>query len=269
MSHNVNIFSSSFFNAMTPKKEKYYQIASLEKGIRVLELLSNQNEMTVSSVATQLGFNRAASHRFLATLRDLGYVDKNANNRYHLTFKIMEMGMKVANRFEIRSAARVYMQELSRTFGETVNLGYWKGQKIFHLDKIDSLEILRIDTPLGSWAPAYCTALGKAILAYLPRDELEAYLKSAKLVSHAPNTITSKKIFRQELIKVLQQGYAVDDEELSLGLRCVAAPVFDHTGHVRYALSVSAPSSRMTRETIEKVQQKLRDVCQRLSAKLR
>jgi DNA-binding IclR family transcriptional regulator len=254
---------------MTPKKEKYYQIASLEKGIRVLELLSNQNEMTVSSVATQLGFNRAASHRFLATLRDLGYVDKNANNRYHLTFKIMEMGMKVANRFEIRSEARVYMQELSRAFGETVNLGYWKGQKILHLDKIDSLEILRIDTPLGSWAPAYCTALGKAILAYLPRDELEAYLKSVKLVSHGPNTITSKKIFRQELIKVLQQGYAVDDEELSLGLRCVAAPVFDHTGHVRYALSVSAPSSRMTQETIEKVQQKLRDVCQRLSAKLR
>lgn len=254
---------------MTAPKEKYYQIASLEKGIRVLELLSNQNEATVSSVAAQLGFNRAASHRFLATLRDLGYVEKNENNRYHLTFKIMEMGMKVANRFEIRTEARCYMQELSRAFNETVNLGYWKGQKILHLDKIDSPEILRIDTPLGSWAPAYCTALGKAILAYLPQDELEVYLKSAKLMPRGPNTITSKKNFRQELIKVLQQGYAVDDEELSAGLRCVAAPVFDHSGHVRYALSVSAPISRMSQATIEKVQQKLRDVCRRLSANLR
>jgi len=254
---------------MAAAKEKYYQIASLEKGIRVLELLSDQNELTVSSVAAQLGFNRAASHRFLATLRDLGYVEKNENNRYHLTFKIMEIGMKVANRFEIRTAARGYMQELSRAFNETVNLGYWKGQKILHLDKIDSLEILRIDTPLGSWAPAYCTALGKSILAYLPADELEEYLKGVKLVPHSPRTITSKKQLRQELIKILQQGYALDDEELSLGLRCVAAPVFDHTGHVRYALSVSAPSSRMTREVIEKVQQRIRDVCQRLSARLR
>ena len=237
--------------------------------MRVLELLAAQNELTVSSVAARLGFNRAASHRFLATLRDLGYVEKNENNRYHLTFKILELGMKVANRFEIRTVARSYMQELSRAFNETVNLGYWKEQKIFHLDKIDSPEILRIDTPLGSWAPAYCTALGKSILAYLPRDELEIYLKSVRLVSHGPYTITSKKKLRQELIKVLQQGYAVDDEELSPGLRCVAAPVFDHTGQVRYALSISAPSSRMTQETIERVQQKIRDVCQRLSAKLR
>ncbi|UCD80581.1 MAG: IclR family transcriptional regulator [Desulfobacterales bacterium] len=254
---------------MPANKEKYYQIASLEKGMRVLELLSAQNDLTVSSVAAQLGFNRAASHRFLATLRDLGYVEKNENHRYHLTFKVLELGMKVANRFEIRTTAHSYMQELSRAFNETVNLGYWKEQKVFHLDKIDSPEILRIDTPLGSWAPAYCTALGKSILAYLPQDELETYLKSVRLVSHGPYTITSKKKLRQELIKILQQGYAVDDEELSPGLRCVAAPVFDHTGHVRYALSVSAPSSRMTQETIERVQQKIRDVCQRLSAKLR
>jgi len=256
-------------NLVAANKEKYYQIASLEKGIRVLELLADQNELTVSAAAAQLGFNRAASHRFLATLRDLGYVEKNENNRYHLTFKVLELGMKVANRFEIRTVARGYLQELSRAFNETVNLGYWKEQKVFHLDKIDSPEILRIDTPLGSWAPAYCTALGKAILAYLPREELEAYLSGVRLAAHSPATITSRKKLRQELIKVLQQGYAVDDEELSSGLRCVGAPVFDHTGHVRYALSVSAPSSRMPPETIDKVQQKLRDVCQRLSARLR
>lgn len=254
---------------MPANKEKYYQIASLEKGMRVLELLSAQNELSVSAVAAQLGFNRAASHRFLATLRDLGYVEKNENHRYHLTFKILELGMKVANRFEIRTVARGYMQELSRAFNETVNLGIWKEQRVFHLDKIDSPEILRIDTPLGSWAPAYCTALGKAVLAYLPQDELETYLKTVRLVPHSSGTITSKKKLRQELIKVLQQGYAVDDEELSSGLRCVAAPVFDHTGHVRYSLSVSAPSSRMPLERIEKVQQKIRDVCRRLSAQLR
>ena len=84
---------------MPANKEKYYQIASLEKGMRVLELLSAQNELGVSAVAARLGFNRAASHRFLATLRDLGYVEKDENHHYHLTFKILELGMKVASRF--------------------------------------------------------------------------------------------------------------------------------------------------------------------------
>ena len=250
------------------KKEKYYQITSLEKGIKVLELLAAKKELTVSAVAEQLGFNRAASHRFLATLRDLGYVEKNENNRYQLTFKVMDLGMMVLNRFEIRQEARPFMQELATEFKETVNLGFWNGNGILHLDKIDSTEILRIDAPLGSKAPAYCTALGKAILAHLSPPELNTYLSRTRLVPHGPNTVVSKKKFREELKKTCQRGYALDDEELAEGLRCVAAPLFDHTGQSRYALSISSPAMRLPMDKVDKVQLKIKEVCRRLSVRL-
>ncbi len=253
---------------MPSEKKKYYQIASLEKGVKILELLAEQKALTVTEVASTLGINRAGSHRFLATLRDLGYVEKKENNRYQLTFRILEMGMKVAGRSEIRQEAHRFMQELSINFKETVNLGFWDGKDILHLDKIDSLEILRIDASLGSKAPAYCTALGKAILAHLAPEELNTYLSRTRLVPHGPNTIVSKKKFREELKKSCQQGYALDDEELAEGLRCIAAPVFDHTGQCRYALSISSPAMRLPMDKIDKVQLKIKDVCLQLSARL-
>lgn len=253
---------------MSAEKKRYYQIASLEKGIKILELLAEKKALTVTQVAGHLDINRAGSHRFLATLRDLGYVEKNEDKRYQLTFRIMEMGMKVADRFDIRQEARKFMQELSTAFKETVNLGFWDGKDILHLDKIDSHEILRIDASIGSKTPAYCTALGKAILAHLPQEDLNAYLSCIRPVAHGPKTIVSKKNFREELKRTCQRGYALDDEELAEGLRCVAAPVFDHTGRARYALSISSPAMRLPMDKVGKVQLKIKEACRQLSARL-
>jgi DNA-binding IclR family transcriptional regulator len=248
--------------------EKYFFISSLAKGMKVLELIIDNEELSVSAVAQHLGLNRAGSHRFLSTLKDLGYVEKSEQNQYRATFKILGLAMKVANRFEIRRLALPFMQELSSAFRETVNLGFWDGKGILHLDKVESREILRMDTPIGSHAPAYCTALGKAILAHLPVYDLNIYLSTIKLKPQGPNTIASKKLLREEIEKIRQTGYAVDDEELAPGLRCVAAPVFDHTGRANYAISVSGPSMRMTNERIETIRPRLRNVCAKLSEQL-
>ncbi|MFY9707261.1 MAG: IclR family transcriptional regulator [Desulfobacterales bacterium] len=248
--------------------EKYYFIGSLAKGIKVMELLAEQKHLTVSGVARMLGTNRAASHRFLATLREIGYVEKDEEDRYRLTFKVFELGMKVANRFEIRQIARPLMQQLALASGETVNLGLFDGKGILHVDKIDSLEILRMDSPIGSRAPAYCTALGKAILAFLPRDEFERFLSKVTFKPHGPNTITTKKNFRLAVEDIRNRGYAVDDQEMSAGLRCVAAPVFDHTGRAAYAISVSGPSLRMTPKRIEEIHPLMQKICRQLSQQL-
>ena len=248
--------------------EKYFFIGSLAKGIKVMELLAEQKQLTVSGVARLLGSNRAVSHRFLATLRELGYVEKDEDDRYRLTFKVFELGMKVANRFEIRQIARPLMQELALASGETVNLGHFDGKGILHVDKIDSLEILRMDSPIGSRAPAYCTALGKAVLAFLPRDEFERFLSQVTLKPHGPNTITTKKNFRLAVDDIRNRGYAVDDQEMSAGLRCVAAPVFDHTGRAAYAISVSGPSLRMTPKRIEDIHPLVQKKCRQLSQQL-
>ncbi|MFP4350109.1 MAG: IclR family transcriptional regulator [Desulfococcaceae bacterium] len=248
--------------------EKYYFISSLAKGIRVLELLAEQEALTVTEVADRLGTNRAGSHRFLATLRELGYVEKVDASRYGLTFKLLEEGMKFAGRFEIRRIARSYMLELSSAFRETVNLGYWDGKTIIHLDKIDSREILRMDSGIGTQAPAYCTGLGKAVLAFLPREELEAYLKTIDLEPLGPKTLTDIDSLCKELEITRDRGYALDDEEFRSGLRCVASPVFDYTGRPAYSMSVAGPAARITGEKIDMIQELLRAVCSRLSEHL-
>jgi DNA-binding IclR family transcriptional regulator len=253
---------------MPSKGEKYYVISSLGKGLRVLELLADYGELGVSAVAAHLGTNRAGCHRFLLTLRDLGYVEKTETGRYRLTFRMLAMGMKNLDRFEIRHTAQPMMQALARSFGETVNLGYWDGREIVHLDKINSTEILRMDSGIGALAPAYCTGLGKAILAFLPRDEVERYLETVSFESLTPHTITSAAAMRRDLDKTRENGFAVDDEELSIGLRCVAAPVFDYVGRPSYALSVSGPSHRMSEDRIEAMSAKVMQVCQELSEKI-
>ena len=250
---------------MPPKGEKYYFVSSLAKGLRVLELLAANGDMSASGVARHLDTSRAAIHRFLTTLRDLGYVEKTGEGRFRLTFKVVELGMKKLDGFKIRQSVHPFLQEMALVCGETVNLGHWDGTAIVHLDKIDSTEILRLDVGLGALAPAYCTGLGKAVLAFLPDDELEDYLQSVEWVVMSPKTITTPEKLKTEIQKIREHGYAIDDEELSLGLRCVAAPVFDHTGRPTYALSVSGPTQRMTKKKIKTIQATLLPLCSRIS----
>ncbi len=248
--------------------EKYFFVSSLAKGLKVLELLSENEAMSVSEVAKKLGYNRAGSHRFLATLKELGYLEKTAENRYRLTFKIFRMGTRVADRFKIRQTARPLMSELSQAFRETINLGYLDGVEVLHIDKIESPEVLRMDSPLGSRAPAYCTALGKTILAFLPDAEINRILETIDLKPHGPRTITSKAALNKELDKIRNRGYAVDNEELSKGLRCVAAPIFDHTGTCRFSISVAGPVSRVTSARVNEIQKAVRRVCRTLSQEM-
>ncbi len=227
-------------------ERKYYQIGSLEKGLKIMEAIVEQGELTVTKAAQRLDINRASAHRFITTLRDMGYVRKNHHNNYEATFKLLELGMKQANSFEIRQMAKPYMRELSAMFDETVNLGILDRDNIIYLDKVESRELLRMDSGIGTYCPAYITALGKAILAFLPEEEQRAYLaRIGVMEATTPNTITSVEKLEKALIKIKKNGYSVDNEELALGLYCVGAPIFDFNGHPVYALSVSGPVARI------------------------
>ncbi len=253
---------------MPSKGKKYYFVSSLAKGLRVLEHLAAHGEMSASRMAGYLDTSRAASHRFLSTLRDLGYVEKTEDGQFRLTFKVVELGMRKLDGFEVRHSVHPYLQEMALTCGETVNLGHWDGSAIVHLDKINSTETLRLDVGLGALAPAYCTGLGKAILAFLPDRELEDYLQSVAWVAMSPKTIMTPEKLKIDIEKIRKRGYSIDDEELSLGLRCVAAPVFDHTGRPTYALSVSGPTQRMSKNKIHAIQATLLPLCRRISRKI-
>ena len=268
LSHIVNTMDfrdENMENAAPEKKDKYFLIRSLAKGIRILELLSDNEALTVTQVARMMNINRAGSHRFLSTLKELGYADKDSSSRYFLTSKVIELGMKVLDRFEIRKIAHPFLQELSNKFNETINLGYFNGKEILTIDKIDSTEILRMDAGIGGGEPAYCTSLGKAILAFLSEDRLEKYLDSVELTPYTPNTVTSREKLKAELMQIKENGCAIDDEEISVGLRCIGAPLLDQGGRARYAISISGPSIRFGSKRIEEMQRQLKKICQSLS----
>jgi DNA-binding IclR family transcriptional regulator len=255
-------------HALIESEDKYFFIRSFAKGMNVLELLSDNEFLTVAQAARLMNINRASSHRFLSTLKELGYADKDDNSRYYLTSKVIELGMKVLDRFEIRKIARPYLQELSNKFNETINLGYFNGEEVLTIDKIDSTEILRMDAGIGGGEPAYCTSLGKAILAFLPDEQLEQYLQATDLIPLTSNTVISKAKLKTELMLVRENGYSIDDEELSVGLRCVGAPLFNHSGQALYAISISGPSIRMGSKRIEEMQRELKKICHNLSGKM-
>lgn len=230
----------------TMEDKKYHQINSLEKGMKILESIIEHGELTVTGAANILGINRASSHRFISTLRDLGYVRKNQHNNYEATFKVLEYGMKQADHFEIRRVAKPLMRELAAAFEETVNLGILDRNRITYLDKVESRELLRMDTGVGTTCQAYVSALGKAILAFLPEAEQNAYLERMDLSEmFTPNTITSLDKLRKNLGRVRRRGYAVDNEELAEGLYCVGAPIFDFKAYPVYAVSISGPARRI------------------------
>lgn len=251
------------------EQKKYYFIASLEKGLNILELLSSTGAMSVSQVAAALGYNRPGAHRFLRTLKELGYVQQTKHGEYEPSFKILELSTKVAGRFEIRKNAASIMRKLSSATKETINLGFIQGTDIIHLDKIDSPELLRMDPEIGSRAPAQNTALGKAILAFLPVEELEEFCAQADWKALTPNSNNSREKLYTELAKVRETVWALDNEELCLGLRCVAVPIFDHSNYPRYAISISGPSMRMSDERIALIQEKLLAASRELSQKLK
>jgi len=255
-------------NALMLSEGKYFFIRSLAKGLKIMELLSNNEALTVTQVAKLMNMNRAGSHRFLSTLKELGYADKDESSRYYLTSKMIELGMKVLDRFEIRKIARPFLQELSTKFNESINLGYFNGEEVLTIDKIDSTEILRMDAGIGGGEPAYCTSLGKAILAFLPDTQLETYLHALELTAFTPNSVTSKDKLREELMHIKENGYAIDDEELSEGLRCIGAPLFDHSDQAHFAISISGPSIRFGSKRIEEMRRELKKICQSLSGKM-
>lgn len=253
---------------MAATDKKYYYITSLEKGLRVLELLSERGAMRVGQIAACLGYNRAGAHRFVSTLKDLGYVQQTAEGLYELTFKILEHSTKLASRFEIRKSASVFMRGLSATFNETINLGFLEQSDVVHIDKIESQEILRPDPEIGSRAPAHKTALGKAILAFLPPDKLSAFLEQAEWTPGPPNACPGPDALMSQIHIIREKGYSMDDEELCLGLRCVAVPIFDNLNYPRYSISISGPSMRMSYERMEQMSHELIRVGRSLSERL-
>ncbi len=228
-----------------------YPIHSVENAFSLLQILAgNGLELGIAEFCRKTTLPKGTVHRLLGTLKNLGYIEQNPQNRkYRFTIKILKLGTAITDKIGLGQIVP-YMRELSQQFNETVNLAILDGDEILYVYSVGSDNTLKLDLKIGSNQPAYCAAIGKVLLAYLSGKELDNYLQRVELKPFTPYTITDKEYLKRELKLIKQRGYSFVNEEYIVGVACVAVPLKDHQGKVGAGLSFSIPTVRIAKEKL-------------------
>ena len=238
-----------------PKKEKSeYLIQSVSHALDLLEQFHDEvDELGVTELSKRLKLHKNNVFRLLATLELRGYIEQNrVTENYRLGLKTLEMGQTFVRQMGLLRQSRPVLEWLVRECNETSYIAVVKDFDIIYLDVVETDLTVRVVPRVGSRLPAYCTAAGKVQLACMSEEGLEQYFPARELKSFTPNTITDKEVLKEYLIKIASQGYAIDDEELDIGVRCVSSPIRDYTRRIVGAVSISGPTMRLPLERIDK-----------------
>jgi DNA-binding IclR family transcriptional regulator len=222
---------------------------TVTKAISILDILALKTDQGVSlaELCSLIEIPKSSMHRYLVTLQELGLAERKSNDRYYLGTKIIEMAGTYLIKSDLRNDSQEILNELAEMTGETIHLAVPSGTEVVYIAKVESKHALSMFSYIGARLPMHCTALGKAILAFSDRYLLQAVL-SGPLMRRTPNSITFVKALEDELKLIRSRGYAFDNEENEIGIRCVGAPIFDYTTKPIGAISISAPSDRMDQE---------------------
>lgn len=229
---------------MVTDNEKYI-LSSVDNALTVLNLFFVHEELTATEIARILGTNRSSIFRFLVTLENRGYLTKDEHSRYRLGIKLFTLGQLAKSRMELNRLIHPYLEELSEKTGETAHLLIMEGLFSIFTDKVVGNSALKMDTNLGAAYYAHNTGGGKAMLAYADEDFLGTYKKEAEYQPLTEKSILTPEQLDDELAKIRQSGYAMDEEEAEIGLTCIAVPVIDEQGKAIGAISVSGPTTRI------------------------
>ena len=220
-------------------------LQSVIRAFQIAELLAEAGELGVTEIQSRLGIDKSTAYRILATLREMGYVRQNETNyKYSNTPKFSLLGGEDPDMQHIRERARPLLQALSDRVGEAANLGFLDGSEIVYVERIQCDELIQVNLPVGQRMPAYCSALGKAILAYLPEEEVRAIFFGASFDQFTEQTLNSPEMLVAELETIRTERFSRDRQESHIGLSCLAAPVFLASGKVAAGISVSFPTFR-------------------------
>ncbi len=210
----------------------------------VLERLSRQRAIGLEDLSRDVKMAKATVYRFLLTLQELGYARRADGDRWALSLRMFNVGSRALDHLDLHSVARPVAEELAEDLGETVHMGVLEGDSAVYVLKIESRYTIRMFSRVGRRIPLYCTAIGKALLAFAPEEEREAALKGVRLLAFTPRTLTTRAALAAELKRIRQCGFALDAEEHEEGIHCIGAPIFDHTGAVVAVISASWPGFR-------------------------
>lgn len=223
------------------------KIGSVQRAIDILNLFDAQSpELGTTEISRAVHLHKSTTASLIYTLEANGYLAQNPETRkFRLGLKLIERAFVMLDQVEVRKTAYPHLQTLRDKWNETVNLAILDGADVVYIERMLGTKTLGMRSEVGRRAPAHSTSLGKAILACLPHKQVEAYIHKYGLPPVTDKTITDPQKFLAELEKVREQGYAIDDEENEVGGRCIGVPVYDYTGQVVTAVSISAPASRL------------------------
>ena len=222
-------------------------IKSLVHASMILDLLSKEGETSLGNIAKKLSLPKTTVHGLITTLKNIQYVGQSTLTRnYRLGPKLFEMGNIFAEKYnDLLKVSAPYIKKLVNDLRETCHLAVLDEGRVLYIDKKECNRSPRIVSEIGSTLPCHCTALGKVLLAYLNKDERDNIVRKKKLKASTKNTITDPISLENELQMIKTQGYAVDNEEIMIGVKCIALPVYDHRNNVIAALSASYPAHRL------------------------
>jgi DNA-binding IclR family transcriptional regulator len=244
--------------------------ASVVRAFAVIEYLAEHEDwVSVRTLARDLDLVPATAYRFLATLKELGYVQQQPEDaRYQLTLKFAWVASRVLDRTQLRRIAHPHMEQLTAVTNETTHLAVIEGRQIVYIDKVDNFQAMRMRSRIGTRGCLHSTAVGKSMVAHLPQEDHDDILNGIQFPSLTKNTITDPSLFRSHLEEIRKRGYAVDDEENEVGIRCIGVPLFDHAGRLAGAVSISGWTITMTPERLPQLATVLQDTCRSISNEL-
>lgn len=245
-----------------------YQVKSVLRALDILELLaSTGGSGRITDIAREIGCSKNTAFRLLQTLQERQFVRRADDSSYELTFKLLNLGESVMRTTEVHDVARPHIQNLVKACGETATLAVLDGDEIVYVDRVHGNMPHNTSYSIGSRAKAYRTSLGKAILAFSPEAVVDKCLNQ-ELQANTEYTLTDPTKIRSELGEVAQRGYAIDNQENVLGIRCIGAPVFDRKGEVVAAVSVSGLAVRLTDERLKEFSVHLLNTTRAISSRL-
>jgi DNA-binding IclR family transcriptional regulator len=228
-------------------------LQTIQKAGELLALFDREHtEWGVREVAAKLKMAKSSTHDLMASLAKLGFLNKTDDNRYRLGWRLVTLSETLLATTELRKEAHPILEELASLYQETIHLAILDDTQAVYVDKLEGRQAVRVElTSLGARLYAHCSALGKVLLAYSEEDEVKRIIQTAGLPRFTDNTITNEEDLLQNLAKIRKQGFAYDLEEILPDLCCVAAPIYDYSGNVIAAISMSIPAFRFRRSQTE------------------
>jgi IclR family transcriptional regulator, KDG regulon repressor len=225
-----------------------YRIHVIDRAAQILDCFGfDHQELSVSEIGAKTGLHRSTAHRILMALEYNDLIKQNpSTGKYHLGIKLFKLGHQAVSQLNLREICRPFLSRLMNDTKETIHLAVLDDDQVLYLDKVEGPHALRMPSRVGRYIPTYCTSLGKAMLSCLDDQEVKSILRRQTLKPHTENTVKNIHQLLADLGSVRKRGYAVDNEEIEIGLRCVGAPLRDYTGGMVGAISVAAPSARLS-----------------------